>query len=146
MLASRPEEIHDDELRRTIVALNEQGGGMFFVAEEAGVIVGHGLLEAYKLAVTAHVVALTLVVHEGHQGRGVGRSLMNALIEWARASSRVEKIELRVRSSNERALALYRALGFVEEGRFKHRIKLGPQTYLDDVSMGLWVGAQAFTG
>ena len=58
-----------------------------------------------------------------------------ALIDWARASPRVEKIELRVRSSNHRAIGLYRALGFLEEGRFRHRIKLGPDKYVDDVSM-----------
>ena len=53
----------------------------------------------------------------------------------------MEKIELRVRASNDRALALYRRVGFVEEGRFSRRIKLGPDTYLDDVAMGLWVGS-----
>jgi len=140
-LASRPDEIRDDELRRKIVALNEQGGGVFLVAEDGGAIVGHGLLQAHKLAVTAHVVELSLVVHEGHQGGGIGKLLMHALIDWARSSPRVEKIELRVRSSNDRAIALYRALGFVEEGRFRHRIKLGPDAYLDDVAMALWLGA-----
>lgn len=146
LLASRPDEIHDDALRRRIVALNEQGGGVFLVAEEDGAPIGHGLLQAYELAVTAHVVALTIAVHEDHQGRGVGKLLMQALIDWARASSSVEKIELRVRSSNQRAIALYRALGFVEEGRFKQRVKLGPRTYLDDVAMGLWVGPEQEAG
>jgi hypothetical protein len=36
LLASRPDEIHEDEMRRKIVALNEQGGGAFFVAEDGG--------------------------------------------------------------------------------------------------------------
>lgn len=140
LLASRPDEIDDDELRRKIVALNEQGAGVCLVVEEDGAIVGHGLLQAYKLAVTAHIVDVTLVVHEGHQGRGVGKLLMGALVDWARASPRVERIELRVRASNHRAIALYRALGFVEEGRFRRRIKLGPETYVDDLAMALSVG------
>ncbi len=67
---------------------------------------------------------------------------MEALIDWARANPRVEKIELRVRSSNVRAIALYRALGFVEEGRFRHRIKVAARTYVDDMAMGMRVGAE----
>lgn len=141
LLASRPEEIDDAEVARKIAALGEQGGGIFLVAEERGELVGHGLLQKYRLAVTAHIVELTLVAHAGHQGRGVGRQIMRALIDWARAQPAVEKIELRVRASNERALGLYRSLGFVEEGRFRRRIRLGPAAYVDDVAMALWVGA-----
>lgn len=141
MLASQPHEIHDADIHHKILNLNEQGGGVFLVAEECGAVVGHGLLQAYRLAVTAHVAELTLAVHTGHQGRGVGRLLMLALIDWARACPTVEKIELRVRASNDRAIALYRSLGFVDEGRFRNRIKLGPEVYIDDLSMGLWVGA-----
>lgn len=66
---------------------------------------------------TSHVVWLTIAVHEGHQRRGVGRLLMNELLAWARSNPHVEKVELQVRSSNEPAIALYRLLGFVEEGR-----------------------------
>jgi ribosomal protein S18 acetylase RimI-like enzyme len=52
----------------------------------------------------------------------------------------VERIELRVRSSNTAAIELYRKLGFAEEGRFIRRLKIGPGTYLDDIAMALWVG------
>lgn len=140
MLASRPEEIHDDAARRMIVELNDRGHGNYLVAEHAGTIVGHALLEPLALAVTAHVVRLTIAVHEGHQRQGVGRALMNELLRWARSDPRVEKVELQVRSSNHRAIALYRSLGFVEEGRKTRRLKIGPGEYLDDLYMALWVG------
>lgn len=140
MLASRPDEIADDSVRRMIVDLAERGRGVYLVAERAGTIVGHALLEPLSLAVTSHVVRLTIAVHEGHQGQGVGRALMNELLRWARSSPRVEKVELQVRSSNDRAIALYRSLGFVEEGRKTRRLKLGPDAYLDDIYMALWVG------
>lgn len=139
-LASRPEEIDDDAVRRMIVHLGESDRGRYLVAEHAGVIVGHALLEPLGLAVTSHVVRLTIAVHEGHQRRGVGRLLMNELLAWARSNPHVEKVELQVRSSNEPAIALYRSLGFVEEGRKTKRLKLGPGAYLDDVYMALWVG------
>lgn len=135
-LASRPDEIRDDAMRSKIAH-----AALFLVAEENGEIVGHGLLERRDLAVTSHVVFVSLAVHEGHQGKGFGKALMEELIAWARSAPDVEKIELNVRSSNDRAIGLYRSLGFVEEGRWTKRIKIGPGEYLDDVMMALWVGA-----
>ena len=139
-LAPRPEEIDDEAVRKTIVDLNERGRGLYLVARFDDALVGHAFLDPIPLAVTSHVVRLTIVVHEGHQRRGIGRTLMNELVSWARASPRVEKIELQVRSSNAGAIALYRSLGCVEEGRKTRRLKFGPNEYLDDVYMALWVG------
>jgi ribosomal protein S18 acetylase RimI-like enzyme len=139
-LASKPDEIDDDAARKMILDLNDRGRGNYIVAEDAGAVVGHAFLEPLPLAVTSHVVRLTIAVHKGHQRRGVGRALMNELLRWARSSPRVEKVELHVRSSNERAIALYRSLGFVEEGRKTKRLKIGPNEYLDDLYMALWVG------
>jgi len=140
MLASRPDEIDDDAVREMILDLNDRGRGNYLVAEHAGTVVGHAFLESLSLAVTSHVVRLTIAVHEGHQGQGVGRALMNELLGWARSNPHVEKVELQVRASNERAIALYRSLGFIEEGRKTRRLKLGPDDYRDDVYMALWVG------
>jgi len=139
-LASTPDEIDDDDVRKMILDLNDHGRGNYLVAEHAGTVVGHAFLESLSLAATSHVVRLTIAVHEGHQRRGAGTALMNELLRWARSNPRVEKVELQVRSSNDRAIALYRSLGFVEEGRKTRRLKIGPNEYLDDVYMALWVG------
>ena len=139
-LASRPEELKDENFHKKIAALAENESAIYAVIEENGAIVGHGLLEPHCLAVTEHVVILTLAIHEGHQGKGLGRLLMLHLIDWAKANAKIEKIELQVRSSNLNAIKLYQSLGFVEEGRKIKRLKLGPGQYLDDIYMALWVG------
>jgi ribosomal protein S18 acetylase RimI-like enzyme len=139
-LASSPDEIDDDAVRKKIVDLEDRSRGIYLVAERVGVVVGHAFLEPLSLAATSHVVRLTIAVHEGHQRQGIGRALMNELLRWARSNPRAEKVELQVRSSNEPAIALYRSLGFVEEGRKTRRLKIGPDEYLDDVYMALWVG------
>lgn len=135
-LAPTPEEI-DEKALRTLIADDR---GVFLVVEAGGTVVGHAFLEPLPLASTSHVVRLTLAVHEGHQRQGLGKALMRELLHWGRANPAVEKIELQVRSSNEAAIALYRSLGFVEEGRKTKRFKIGPSQYLDDVYMALWVG------
>jgi GNAT superfamily N-acetyltransferase len=138
-VATTPAEIDDAALRGMIVDLEDRGRGRYLVAEYADRIVGHAFLEPLPLSATAHVVRLSLFVHVGHEHRAVGRALMEGLLRWARASSSVEKVELQVLSANATAIAMYRAHGFVEEGRKTRRVKIGPKDYLDDVYMALWV-------
>jgi ribosomal protein S18 acetylase RimI-like enzyme len=90
--------------------------------------------------VTAHVVDLTIAIHEGHQGKGFGQILLSHLIKWAIANPKIEKIMLHVRSSNKVAIALYEKTGFLVEGIRVKQIKLGPESYLDNIAMALWVG------
>jgi len=53
------------------------------------------------------------------------------------------KVELLVRATNERAIRLYRALGFVEEGRFRDRVRLPDGTLVDDIAMAWRPGLTA---
>lgn len=138
-LVSRPSELTDERFAQTIASLDVADNGRYLVAETEGRIVGHGMLDPLPLAAVRHVVRLTLVVHPGWQGRGIGQALLGSLIDWARAAPSVEKIELHVRSSNAPAQALYRKMGFTEMGRWRRRVKVGPGQYLDDVAMELFV-------
>ena len=47
---------------------------------------------------------------------GIGRALMNAVLDWLRLQAAAE-VELEVRQSSAAAIALYRSLGFKEVGR-----------------------------
>jgi ribosomal protein S18 acetylase RimI-like enzyme len=139
LLVSQPAELTDERFAQKIALLDRADNGRYLVAETAGRIVGHGMLDPLPLAAVRHVVHLTLVAHPGWQHRGVGGALLGSLIEWARAAPAVEKIELNVRSSNAPAQALYRTMGFMEIGRWRHRVKVAPGQYLDDVAMELLV-------
>lgn len=137
LLSAKPYEIPVDAFLARIRELREPG--LYSVLEdEQGRVVGHLLLEPLALAATRHVAQLTIVIHPGHTGRGYGRLLMEHAIRWARSSDVLEKIELRVRSTNPRAIALYESLGFVREGELRNRIKLH-QGYADDICMALFV-------
>lgn len=82
----------------------------------------------------AHVRSLGLFVASPWQGRGIGRKLLAAAIEWADNWGQVLRIELHVHADNERAKALYESLGFVQEGRHKgYSLKNG--RYVDSFSM-----------
>ena len=83
----------------------------------------------------AHVFTLTIVVHPGHVERGIGRAMLRDLLDWARHDPRVGKVELNVRAGNLRAQNLYRCFGFVEEARFRGRVRRLDGECEDDIGM-----------
>lgn len=87
------------------------------------------------LEAIAHVFRLTIVVHPGCLGQGIGEALMRELLDWSQRTPHVGKIELLVRASNQRAIRLYSKLGFTEEGRFGMRVHLPDGTFVDDIAM-----------
>jgi putative acetyltransferase len=141
LLVARPGEIPGDAFEAKIEVLASRG--RYVVAELDGAPVGHAFLEPLgALTGIAHVFQLTIVVHPGHLGRGIGTTLLRDLLGWAQRDSRVKKVELRVRSTNQRAIALYKKLGFLEEGRFRNRVALQDRTFVDDLAMA-WFPAQS---
>lgn len=83
-----------------------------WVLEEGGVIVGYVLLSI--AAGEAHI--LNVCVAPEHQGRGLGRKLVRAIMHVARGRG-AERVFLEVRPSNVGAIALYHDEGFNEIGR-----------------------------
>ena len=130
-----------------LIASLADGSGCYIVAEEAGRAVGHAFLEPMERRAVSHVFRLTIVVHPGHSGRGIGTMIMNGLADWVRRTPRVHKVELIVRATNEKARRLYKKFGFVEEGRFRSRIRLADGSFIDDIAMAWFPeGRVAATG
>jgi RimJ/RimL family protein N-acetyltransferase len=136
LLVAKPYEIPVTAFRSKIRELAAHG--LYAVLESEGRPIGHLILEPLGLESIGHVAQLTVVVHPGHTGKGHGRALMRHAITWTRQSDQIEKIELRVRSTNARAIALYESLGFVREGVLRNRVKL-QSGYADDICMALFV-------
>jgi ribosomal protein S18 acetylase RimI-like enzyme len=139
LLVSLPSELTDERFAQKVAALDVADNGHYLVAEIAGQLVGHGMLDPLPLAAVRHVVHLTLAVHPGWQGRGIGRALLEHLIEWAKSAPAVEKIELNVRATNTAAHALYSKLGFAEIGRWQRRVRIAKDQYVADIAMELMV-------
>ncbi len=67
---------------------------------------------------------------------GIGRELVRTLIEWAKSTGVIRKVNLRVRPDNARALKLYKRFGFVEQGRIS-REYFNSSRFYDNLIMGL---------
>jgi RimJ/RimL family protein N-acetyltransferase len=79
----------------------------------------------------AHTGELGVSVHPEYQGRGIGRQLIAALMQWAQNNTTIEKVFLNVFATNQKAIGLYKKLGFMEEGRFVRAIKQPDGEYID---------------
>lgn len=89
-----------------------RAGYAMWVQELQGVIVGYGVLSI--AAGEAHV--LNLCTAPSHEGKGLGRRMLQALLKIARGHG-AQRVFLEVRPSNRRAIALYERSGFNEIGR-----------------------------
>lgn len=121
---------------KAVIQTIQSPQSIYLVAEHEGQVVGHAFLETYSLRSLRHVADLNIAVHLGWQKKGIGTKLLKSIIEWAKNSSVIEKIQLNVRASNTTAISLYKKIGFEEEGRLKNRVKV-KNLYIDDIIMGL---------
>lgn len=107
----------------------------FFVALVAGAVSGWCDITPTHGESRAHVGTLGIALVPAARGRGLGPALMRAAIDkaWAKGLTR---IELTVRADNTVAHALYRRLGFADEGLQRRSMRVDG-TYHDSFAMAL---------
>jgi RimJ/RimL family protein N-acetyltransferase len=109
---------------------------VFLVAETEGQIVGVLTCKGGSRKLTRHVATLGMSVRKDWRNRGVGGLLLARVVEWARGTGIVSRIELFVFARNEMAIHLYEKHGFVCEGR-RRRAIFRDGEYFDDLIMSL---------
>ena len=126
------------ELWRARLAENSVAGKgdvlLVAVTDDGELAGGAGLHPVGASPRKRHVMTLGMQVQPAWQGRGVGTRLLQALCDYADNWLGLLRLELEVYADNHKAQALYRRLGFVEEGR--HRCDaLRDGAYVDSLSM-----------
>jgi len=124
-----------EKAREMVRALLDGGGVRVVAVNAAGSVVGWCDIERNPREGFRHRGRLGIGIMPLERGGGLGRRLMQAAIDAARAQG-MERIELEVFASNARAIALYESLGFVREGLRRRSRKLDGR-YDDDVMMAL---------
>lgn len=104
------------------------------VARSRGRVVGH----AAAVPSGAASYELVVFVHQEHQGAGIGRALVDRVIQLARRRG-AERIWLTVERENTRAIALYRRMGF----RRLAEDSTGEQTFVLSLGSGEHKGPQS---
>jgi ribosomal protein S18 acetylase RimI-like enzyme len=110
----------DESIRRTAAVLLRDPETEFLLAAADGDAPPSGVCQLrYRLTVWTGVEDCwleDLFVRADARGRGIGRSLVDAAVERARARG-CRRIQLDVNEQNGEALALYRRMGFSTESK-----------------------------
>jgi L-amino acid N-acyltransferase YncA len=102
-------------------------------AFEHGELIGTVVMRRYGFRHFHHKATLSAVyVEPAHQGRGIGKRLLQAII--AHAATQVEQIIIAVGANNPSGVRFYESLGFTQYGYEPRAMKRGDQ-YFDDIWM-----------
>ncbi|RNB80162.1 N-acetyltransferase [Brevibacillus fluminis] len=124
-----------DEHQKWMQNIMENDRNAMFVADVDDTVVGLIVFTSHKRKRLAHTGSISIMIRKEHRNRGLGRLLLQELLNWAERHPDIEKVSLGVFSTNHRAIALYKSMGFVEEGRKINEFKLDDGEYSDDILM-----------
>lgn len=108
---------------------------LMLIAKINNEIVGQLFLQRSNKSRIRHIAELGITVSKDYWGYGIGSYMIKIAIDWAIKQS-ISKIQLQVRTDNQRAVDLYKKLGFCIEGTIIRAIKIN-QIYFDEYIMGL---------
>jgi RimJ/RimL family protein N-acetyltransferase len=114
----------------------ESANLLFLVGSIDDTVVALLHFEAGRRPRTRHSGGLGMSVRKPYWSLGIGSLMLDTLIDWAKETQVITKINLRVRTDNQRAVRLYRRKGFAVEGTICREIWLDGR-YFDTHWMGL---------
>ena len=123
-----------EQEREFIREYSDDQEAVFFVAEAEGRLIGSAGARRLKLKRFRHHAELGLSVFKAFWGLGIGRKMMDCTLAWGKRRG-LRKMYLKVAAHNERAIALYRSLGFEEESRLREYVLRADGTYGDMIIM-----------
>jgi RimJ/RimL family protein N-acetyltransferase len=120
--------------RRNVRGVQRDANVLVLVAEAEDGIVGRLSIARDRSPLSRHVAEFGLMVAARARRQGVGSALIEEAMIWARGRG-VVRLELTVFPHNAPAIALYRKLGFQQEGILRRRYFIDGR-YVDAMLMG----------
>lgn len=140
-LTLKPSEVNDTrwKLKSELKKVLDSPNAINLVAVVDGNIIGGINTFGQTRASLRHSVEFGIGIVPAWQGAGLGKILIQQLLNWAKANQIITRVELHVHVGNEGALALYEKLGFEHEGRRRNAIRYPDGSYMDDLIMSQMV-------
>jgi RimJ/RimL family protein N-acetyltransferase len=115
---------------------NETWSSAGFCVEslERSELLGH--VSLWSEAPRNRSATMAVIIGEPHTGEGYGTEALRLLMRYGFAEMGLHRIELAVYAYNTRALAVYRSLGFTQEGRRRESV-LHDGVFHDDITMSI---------
>ena len=125
-----------DEQKESITSTKNHPACIMLLAMDGEEIAGIGTIHSGNKVKSRHQGELGIVVAKKYQGKGIGKELMNNLIDFCRNNGVTTRIQLDTRCDNEVAVKLYEKLGFEIEGKLPNTTLIDGK-YYDLYVMGL---------
>ena len=110
---------HTMEMRKAWYDARVKEGFPVFVAEDDGKVVGFSSYGPFRpWPAYKYTMENSVYVADGQRGKGIGKLLMEPLIDYARAHD-VHAIIAVIDASNDASVQLHRGFGFEEVGHFR---------------------------
>lgn len=127
-----------EQEREFIESALNRNNALFLVAEVDGKIVGNLHFSGGQRPKVTHTGDFGISVLKKYWGNGIGEELIRRLIRWSKDSKVIRKLNLCVRTDNTRGMALYKKMGFEEEGKERRAFFVDGKFY-DSLLMGLLI-------
>jgi len=136
--AREPGRFEEDDARRWIERMSRPGDSACWIIEYAGRAVGFANYRNYHPKGRSAEIGIG-IGEPGLWGKHLGREALGVLVRYLFDELQLHRISLSVVGFNDRAIWMYKALGFEVEGI--ERDGVGTEDgFVDDVKMGLVAG------
>jgi putative acetyltransferase len=111
---------------------------VFVAITDAGLgeekVIGMAGLTVYANPRQRHNAGIGMMVHKDYQGQGIGKRLLETLLDMADNWLMLVRVELGVYTDNEKAIGLYKKFGFEPEG-IQRKCAIRNGKYVDSLMM-----------
>ncbi|MFX3674950.1 MAG: N-acetyltransferase family protein [Paenisporosarcina sp.] len=130
-----------DDRRMTVQSIRKQIGewkkslnSSMFVGILNGEFAGFIVILGGPAPRASHRASLVIGVRKAFHGKNVGTALIKKAESWAKEIN-IERMELTVMENNERAIYLYKKMGYLVEGTRSHALKINNE-FVNEYYMG----------
>lgn len=123
-----------EEEARELDKLYSSDNNCVLLAIVDGRVIGIASIHGSSKPKIRHIGEIGIVIDKDYWGMGLGRLMMEELLDWASEADVLKRLQLQVQYRNKRARSLYESLGFNLETVIKYGVKDNGE-YLDVCQM-----------
>lgn len=119
------------EMSENLANLYESPNNLLMVALADEQVIGTASVKASSKKRMEHIGEIGISILKDYWGFGLGSLMMEELIEWAKESGVIRRLELTVQQRNQRAVHVYEKIGFKTETIMARGAKTDDGEFLD---------------
>jgi len=131
--------VDDIEKEKTLIRKYREGKDYLLAVYLNDTIIGNSSLNFLNHVKDSHRAKVGIAIQKEYWGLGIGTILFNEMIDISKNTTGIDQVELGVISENERAISLYKKMGFVKVATIPRHLKLSDGKYLDEDIMVLFL-------